>query len=125
MIQQQPQYVYVPVQQPEPVQFFRPTPIPEDQFTPLGFMAATLTISSAATIGANMVDVRNGTMSHGKAVVNGIAKGVAATVILSLTPKQTVVDIALTAAALAGTGYAIDRVMKRTKDQICEIEPDE
>lgn len=118
MIQQQPQYVYVPtvnVPQPGPVSgILRPAPIPEEQFTPLGFMAATLTIASAATIGANMVEVDNGTMTKCQAVVNGVAKGTAASVILSLTPKKTVLDIALTAAALAGTGYAIDRIMKKT-----------
>ncbi len=97
---------------PAPGPFFAPIPIPQDTYTPLEFAAATLAIASAATIGANMVDVQNNTMTGTKAVVNGIAKGAAATVILSLTPKKTVWEIALTAAALAGAGYAIDRAMK-------------
>lgn len=107
-----------PVQRPLPLQ---PIPVPQDRYTTFGFMAATLTIASAASIGSNMVDVRNGTMDTGTAVVNGLAKGAAASLILALTPKDTSVQVGLTAAALAGAGYYIDRSMKKNKQEICEI----
>ena len=107
-----------PVQRPLPLQ---PIPVPQDRYTTVGFMAATLTIASAASIGSNMVDVRNGTMDTGTAVINGLAKGAAASLILSLTPKDTSVQIGLTAAALAGAGYYIDRAMKKNKQEICEV----
>lgn len=68
-----------------------------------------------------MVDVKNGTMTKKQALVNGIAKGAAASVVLSLTEKKNIVEIALAAAALAGTGYAIDRMMKKNKDEICRV----
>ena len=85
-------------------------------------MAATLTIASAATIGSNMVDVKNGTMGTRTAVINGLAKGAAASLILSLTPKDSTVQVGLTAAALAGAGYMIDRSMKKNRQDICEIQ---
>ena len=112
----------VPV--PDSSQWFRPVPIDQDKFSTIGYMTATLAIASAAAIGSNMVDVRNGTQSKTQAVANGLAKGAAASLVLSVTPKQTVTDVALTALALAGTGYAIDRVMKRNKDQICQVQDD-
>ena len=99
----------------------RPIPVPQDQYTPLGFIAATLTIASAATIGANLVDVRNGTMSKGGAVVNGLVKGAVVTMILSLSDKNTPLGIGLTATGLACAGYVIDRTMKKNRDKICEV----
>ena len=100
-----------------PAPVFQPIPIPADRYSPLGFGAATLTIASAATIGANMVDVHNGAMTPPQAVANGIAKGVLATVILSVTPKKSTLDVLVTAAALAGAGYAVDRMMKKRKGE--------
>jgi hypothetical protein len=67
-----------------------------------------------------MADVQNGTMSKTRAVVNGLAKGTAASVILSLTDKKSLVDIGITAAALAGAGYLIDKVMKKGPDVLCD-----
>ncbi|MGD9824366.1 hypothetical protein, partial [Desulfobacter sp.] len=96
-----------------------PIPVPRDTYTPLEFAAITITIASAATIGSNMVDVHNGTMSKAQAVVNGLAKGTAASLILSLTDKKTLVDIGITAAALAGAGYLIDKIMKKGPDASC------
>jgi len=100
------------VQVPGPV-MLAPVPIPQDTYTPLEFAAVTIAIASAATIGSNMVDVQNGTMSKTRAVVNGLAKGTAASLILSLTDKKSLADIGITAAALAGAGYLIDKVMKK------------
>ncbi len=99
---------------------FAPIPIPREQFPAWEFAAITVTIASAATLGSNMVDVQNGTLSKSAAVANGLAKGVAATVILSLTEKKTLLDIGLTAAALAGAGYMIDRIMKKAPESSCD-----
>ena len=95
-----------------------PIPVPQDTYSPLEFAAITITLASAATIGSNMVDVRNGTMTRTKAVVNGIAKGTAASLILSLTDKKSLADIGITAAALAGAGYLIDTIMKKGPDAL-------
>ncbi|WP_320041866.1 hypothetical protein [uncultured Desulfobacter sp.] len=107
------------VQVPGPP-MFAPIPIPQDAYTPLEFAAVTIAVASAATIGSNMVDVQNGTMSKPRAVVNGLLKGTAASLILSLTDKKSLVDIGITAAALAGAGYLIDKAMKKGPDTICE-----
>jgi|GEM_PF-4144799 len=107
------------VQVPGPV-MLAPVPIPQDTYTPLEFAAVTIAIASAATIGSNMVDVQNGTMSKTRAVVNGLAKGTAASLILSLTDKKSLADIGITAAALAGAGYLIDKVMKKGPDALCD-----
>lgn len=107
------------VQVPGPV-MFAPVPIPQDAYTPLEFAAVTIAVASAATIGSNMVDVQNGTMSKSRAVVNGLLKGTAASLILSLTDKKSLADIGITAAALAGAGYLIDKAMKKGPDTICD-----
>nr|WP_319490399.1 hypothetical protein [uncultured Desulfobacter sp.] len=99
---------------------FAPIPIPQDAYTPLEFAAVTIAVASAATIGSNMVDVQNGTMSKPRAVINGLLKGTAASLILSLTDKKSLVDIGITAAALAGAGYLIDKAMKKGPDTICD-----
>ncbi len=75
------------IQVPKPV-MLAPVPIPQDTYTPLEFAAVTIAIASAATIGSNMVDVQNGSMGKTRAVVNGLVKGTAASLILSLTPKK-------------------------------------
>ena len=111
--QSAPTQVFVPVAQYAPI--LNPIPIPQNSFTQPGFIAATLTLASAASIGANMVGVQDGSMTKTDAVINGIAKGAAASVILAVTPKRTVLDIALAAAALAGSGYVIDRVMNNNR----------
>jgi len=107
------------VQVPGPV-MLAPVPIPQDTYTPLEFAAVTIAIASAATIGSNMADVQNGTMSITRAVVNGLAKGTAASVILSLSDKKSLTDIGITAVALAGAGYLIDKVMKKGPDAPCD-----
>ncbi|WP_321495684.1 hypothetical protein [uncultured Desulfobacter sp.] len=106
------------VQAPGPF-MFAPIPVPQDTYTPLGFATIIITIASAATIGSNMVDVHNGTMSKTQAVINGFAKGTAASLILSLTNKKSLADIGMTAAALAGTGYLIDKIMKKGPEASC------
>nr|WP_320189932.1 hypothetical protein [uncultured Desulfobacter sp.] len=107
------------VQVPGPV-MLAPVPIPQDTYSPLEFAAVTIAIASAATIGSNMVDVQNGTMSITQSLVNGLVKGTAASLILSLTDKKSLENIGITAAALAGAGYLIDKVMKKGPDALCE-----
>ena len=107
------------VQQPGPV-ILAPVPVPQDTYTPLEFAAITITIASAATIGSNIVDVQSGAMSKTQAVANGLAKGTAASLILSLTDKKSLVDIGKTAAVLAGAGYLIDKIMKKGPDVLCD-----
>ena len=104
-----------------PIQAIHPTPIPEENFTSTEFAVATVAVASAATIGANLVDVQKGTMTPKMAVGNAVVKGVAASLILTVTPKRTAMDIALTAVALAGAGYAIDRIMKKSAAEICGL----
>ncbi len=104
-----------------PIQSIHPTPIPEENFTPTEFAVATIAVASAATIGSNLVEVKKGTMTSKMAITNAVVKGAAASVILTLTPKQTALDIALTAVALAGAGYAVDRIMKKSAAEICEL----
>lgn len=106
------------VQAPGPV-MLAPVPVPQDTYPPWEFAALTIALASAATIGANVADVQNGTMSKTQAVVNGLAKGTAASVILSLTDKKSLADIGITAAALAGAGYFIDKIMKKGPDASC------
>lgn len=106
-------------QVPGPVMFV-PVPIPQDTYSPLEFVALTIVIASAATIGSNMVDVQNGTMSKKRAMANGLVKGTAASLILSLTEKKSLADIGITAAALAGAGYLIDKVMKKGPNTLCD-----
>lgn len=106
-------------QVPNPV-MLAPVLIPRDTYSPLEFAAITIAIASAATIGSNMADVQNGTMSKTRAVVNGLVKGTTASLILSLTDKKNLADIGMTAAALAGAGYLIDKVMKKGPDTLCD-----
>lgn len=103
--------------QPLPVQV---APVP--QFTPTGTAITTLTIASAVTIGSNMVDVQNGSMTIPQAVMNGVVKGTAATLILDSTARKTALQVALAAGILAGAGYLIDSAMKNKSQQLCTIE---
>ncbi len=89
------------------------------QFTTTGTIAATLTIASAASIGSNMVDVKNGSMTVGEAVLNGVVKGTAATVILNATARSTTLQVVLAASVLAGAGFVIDSMMKKNKHELC------
>ncbi len=71
-----------------------------------------LVMASAMAVGANWVDVRNGVMTPERAVLNGVAKGTAASLILQVLSRRTSVQLALATAALAGAGYLIDSAMK-------------
>ncbi len=92
------------------------------QFTSVSSIATTLTVASAASIGSNLVDVRNGSMTMGQAVANGMAKGAAVSLILSSTVRSNALQIGLAAGILAGAGYMIDSVMKKSKRDLCRIE---
>jgi ABC-type thiamin/hydroxymethylpyrimidine transport system permease subunit len=92
------------------------------QFTPAGALITTLTIASAVTIGSNMVDVQNGSMTMPQALLNGVAKGTAATLILNVTARSTTLQVAMAAGILASAGYLIDSAMKKNKQELCLIE---
>jgi hypothetical protein len=92
------------------------------QFTPVGTLLTTLTIASAVSIGSNMVDVQNDSMTVPQAVLNGVVKGAAATLILNTAARNTVLQVALAGGVLAGAGYLIDSAMKKNKQELCSIE---
>ncbi|MBM9538698.1 hypothetical protein [Desulfobulbus alkaliphilus] len=75
-------------------------------------LLTTLTIAGAVAVGSNMVDVQNRVMTVPQAVLNGLAKGAAATLILGVTTRSTPLRTALAAGVLAGAGYLIDSAMK-------------
>jgi hypothetical protein len=91
-----------------------PQPVQPGPFSLVGSVAATLTIASAASIGANMVDVRNGSISLPFAILNGLAKGAAASYILSKTTRSTTGEVLVAAGFLAGAAYLIDAKMKKS-----------
>lgn len=95
--------------------------VPAPQFTTVGTLTATLTIASAISIGSNMVDVKNGAMTTGQAVLNGMAKGAAATLIMNATARSTILQVAMAAAVLAGAGFLIDTTMKKNKEELCHL----
>jgi hypothetical protein len=84
-------------------------------------LAGTLIIASALSIGSNMVDVQNGAMTFPGAVANGFAKGMAATLILNATPRETAVDTVITVGILATAGYMIDQVMNTDRGTSCRL----
>ncbi len=90
-----------------PVQPVSPTPLG----TP-GEVVTTLTLASAVSIGSNMIEVQRGTMPLSRAVLNGVAKGAAAALIVQATSRSSVFQVALAASVLASAGYAIDTIMK-------------
>jgi uncharacterized membrane protein YebE (DUF533 family) len=92
------------------------------QFTPAGTLISTLTIASAVSIGSNMLDVQNGSMTIPQALLNGVAKGTAATLVLNATARSTVLQVIIAAGTLAGAGYLIDSSMKKNKQELCRIE---
>ena len=93
-----------------------------EPFSQVGRLAATLTIASAATIGANLVDVRDGAMTMPQAIFNGLAKGAAVSYILSRTTRSTTGEVLVAAGLLAGAGYLIDSQMKKRRLQAAESE---
>ncbi len=102
-------------------QVIRPTTTSAPPFSPAGTVAATLTIASAVSIGSNMVDVRNGAMTIGQAVLNGVVKGTAATVIINSTARSTTLQVGMAAAFLASAGYLVDTLMKKNKQELCSV----
>nr|WP_321465115.1 hypothetical protein [uncultured Desulfobulbus sp.] len=98
-----------------PILMREPTPL-------FGGMVGALTIASAVSIGSNWVDVRNGAMIPAQAVLNGMAKGAAATLILKATSRSTPLQIALAATVLAAAGYMIDATMKKSKRELCAVD---
>nr|WP_320012562.1 hypothetical protein [uncultured Desulfobulbus sp.] len=85
-------------------------------------MLGVLSVASAMSIGSNWVDVRRGALTPGQAVVNGLAKGVAATLIIQATSRSTPLQVALAASVLAGAGYLIDSTMKKSRAKLCQVE---
>lgn len=97
-------------------------PVQGASFSPFGSLAATLTIASAASIGANMLDVKNGTLTLPLAVLNGFAKGAAASYILSKTTRSTAGEVLVAAGFLAGAAYFIDLKMKKSVQPAVPVE---
>lgn len=91
------------------------------QLSPVGTVAATLTIASAFSIGSNMVDVQNGGMTFPQAITNGVVKGVAASLILNVTARSTAIQVVFTAGVLATAGYLIDSAMKKNREEFCAV----
>ncbi len=83
---------------------------------------STLSLASAVSIGSNWVDVCNGAMTPAQAILNGFAKGAAATLILRATTRSTPVQIVMAAGVLAGAGFLIDSAMKKSKRELCAID---
>ena len=110
---------YIPTYIGQPVV---PQGVAAPQCTPAGTIITTLTIASAVTIGSNMVDVQNGSMTMPQAVLNGVVKGTAATLILDATARSTVLQVAMAAGVLAGAGYLIDSAMKKNKLEFSNIQ---
>ncbi len=95
-----------------------PAQVPLPAKTTIGTVTTTVTLASALAIGANMVDVKNGTMSMTGAVLNGLAKGSVASLILSATLRPTPQSVAIVAGMLAGAGFLIDSKMKKKKEKL-------
>ncbi len=74
-----------------------------------------IAVASAASIGSNMVDVRQGRISMTGAISNGVVKGVAVSSILAKSQRTTPLQVAGTVALLAVAGFAIDSVMKKAQ----------
>jgi len=73
----------------------------------------TIGLASAVAIGSNWVEVRRGTMTPGQAVLNGIAKGAAVSLIFKATARNTPLQVVLAVGVLAGAGFLIDSTMKQ------------
>jgi hypothetical protein len=81
-------------------------------------VATTLTVASALSIGSNLVEVRRGRMTLPGAVLNGLVKGAAASLILAGTRRTTAPQVVLAAVVLGGAGFLIDSAMKTAEDRI-------
>jgi hypothetical protein len=81
-------------------------------------VATTLTVASALSIGSNLVEVRRGRMTLPGAVLNGLVKGAAASLILAGTRRTTVPQVVLAAVVLGGAGFLIDSTMKTAEDRV-------
>lgn len=99
-----------------------PQVVAAPQFTPAGTIITTLTIASAVTIGSNIVDVQNGSMTMPQAVLNGVVKGTAASIILNATLRSTALQVVMAAGILAGAGYLIDSAMKKNRQELCSTQ---
>lgn len=84
-------------------------------------MIGVLGIASAMSIGSNWVEVHRGMLTPTQAVVNGLVKGVAATMIIQATRRSTPLQVVLAASVLAGAGYMIDAAMKKSKNELCRV----
>jgi len=108
---------YIPMNNDHPAP---PQVVAAPQFTPAGTLITTLTLASAVSIGSNMLDVQNGSMTIPQALLNGVAKGTAATLILNVTARNTTLQVAMAAGILASAGYLLDSAMKKSERlEIC------
>ncbi len=87
-------------------------PVSPAPFGTPGEVVTTLTLASAVSIGSNMIEVQRGTMPLSRAVLNGVAKGAVAALVVQATSRSSVFQVALAVSVLASAGYAIDTIMK-------------
>ncbi|PIE58685.1 MAG: hypothetical protein CSA33_01925 [Desulfobulbus propionicus] len=92
-------------------------PLPTSPSVSMGVLVSTLAVASAASIGSNMIEVKNGSMTVSRAVANGLLKGAAASTILSRLPRQSPLEIVAACGALGVAGYMIDSIMKESKQE--------
>lgn len=60
-------------------------------------------------------------MSLLQAMVNGLAKGAAASLILARLPRTTTTQVLVASGVLAAAAYMIDTGMKKSTRELCEI----
>lgn len=93
-------------------------PVSSHLVNPVGLVVTTLVLSSAVAVGSNLVDVRNRSMSLSQAVLNGLSKGAAASLILHAASRRTPLQVAMTTGVLVATGFLVDSAMKKNKREL-------
>ncbi|MBL0712381.1 MAG: hypothetical protein JJV98_01660 [Desulfosarcina sp.] len=95
----------------QPAAYPTVTAVPAQTSISPGTMVSSVLLASAIAIGTNMVDVKRGSMSLGMAMLNGLAKGTTATLILAATNRLSIPSVIVTAGTLAVAGFAIDHIV--------------
>ncbi len=85
-------------------------PIPVMPAPNQGGRIATILLRGALAVGANMVAVKQGTMSPGMAVLNGLAKSAVSSLTLAHTDPLSPVSVIKSFGILVASGYVIDQV---------------
>ncbi len=72
----------------------------------------TFLLASSVSAGSNLVEVRKGRMGLDLAISNALVKGVLATIVLSGSRPETLLQIAGKVCLLGSVGYVVDSLMK-------------